>query len=385
MRIGLVSPYAFDVPGGVQLHVRDLAEYLVGAGHDVSVLTPADDETALPPYAVSVGGAVPVRYNGSVARLAFGPRAAARVGRWLSAGDFDVIHVHEPISPSASMLALWAWDGPSVATFHTSNERSRALQLAQPLLRPGLEKIAGRIAVSTEARRTVTAHLGGDAVVIPNGVYVDRFARAPRVPRWLGTTDRPTIAFLGRMNEPRKGLSVLLDALPAVQQRHPGVRVLVAGPGDPNEALAARPAATRAAVEMLGLVSDTEKASLLASCDLYVAPNTGGESFGIILIEAMSAGAPVVASNLDAFTKVLDGGAAGVMFEAGDAASLAAAVSSLLADPVRRDVLSRGGHRRARLFDWSVVADRVVTVYETVLTAQEPDRRPWRLVRRGPS
>ena len=172
MRIGIVCPYSFDVPGGVQFHVRDLAEHFLGQGHHASVLAPADEDTPLPDYVESVGRAVPVRYNGSVARLNFGPLTAARVGRWLEAGDFDVVHIHEPVTPSIALLALWSAEGPVVATFHTSNLRSRAMQAAYPLLRPSLEKINGRIAVSEDARRTVTTHLGGDAVVIPNGVKV---------------------------------------------------------------------------------------------------------------------------------------------------------------------------------------------------------------------
>ena len=156
MRVGLVSPYSFDVPGGVQFHIRDLADYLARHGHEPSVLAPADEGTVLPEHVVPAGRAVPIRYNGSTARLLFGPVASARVGRWLEEGDFDVVHIHEPLAPSLSVLALWAATSPVVATFHTSNVRSRVMQAAYPLLRPSLEKIHGRIAVSEDARRTVT-------------------------------------------------------------------------------------------------------------------------------------------------------------------------------------------------------------------------------------
>ncbi len=388
MRIGLVSPYSFDVPGGVQLHVRDLAEYLLGQGHHVSVLAPADDDTPLPAYVVGAGKAVPVRYNGSVARLLFGPVTAARVGRWVEHGRFDVVHVHEPISPSLSMLAMWACEGPLVATFHTSNVRSRVLHAARPLLQAGLEKISGRIAVSPEARATVRRHLGKDAVVIPNGVYVDRFAQAAPDPRWQGTAERPTLAFLGRIEEPRKGLPVLLEATSRILRRHPGLRILVAGPGDRRNALEGVPTRVADACEMLGAISDDEKARLLASADAYVAPNTGGESFGIILIEAMSAGAPVIASDIEAFRAVLDGGRTGVLFDNADGAALAAQTIALLGDPARRRRLRAAGLQRAREFDWSRVADSIEDVYETVIAAQLPayasateSRRPRR--RRG--
>src|SRR3954469_20931030 len=246
MRIGIVCPYSFDVPGGVQFHVRDLAEHLIGTGHSVSVLAPADDGTPLPWYVEAAGRAVPVKYNGSVARLAFGPVSRTRVRRWLADGDFDVLHVHEPVSPSLSMLALWAATGPIVATFHTANLRSRAMQAAFPILRPSLEKISARIAVSEDARRTVVEHFGGDAVVIPNGVHVDRFAGAATRPEWRGTHHRPTVVFVGRIDEPRKGLPVLAAAVPAVLGAWPGTRFLVLGRGDGEEALAELGPAQRA-------------------------------------------------------------------------------------------------------------------------------------------
>ena len=366
MRVGLVCPYSFDVPGGVQYHVRDLAEHLLGKGHHASVLAPADEGTPLPDYVTSCGRAVPVRYNGSVARLNFGPVTAARVNRWLDHGDFDVLHVHEPVTPSISLLALWASTGPVVATFHTSNLRSRAMQAAHPLLRPSLEKINARVAVSEEARRTILSHLRSDAIVIPNGVRVDRFETASARPEWVGTPDRPTIAFLGRIDEPRKGLPVLARAVEAVLEDVPGLRVLVAGPGSPETARSRMPAPARGACEFLGAVSDEDKAALLASVDLYVAPHTGGESFGIVLVEAMAAGAPVLASNLPAFEQVLDGESAGATFVARDPADLAAQLRRLLGDSGARARLRAAGHVRARRFDWSVVAEDLLAVYETV-------------------
>jgi phosphatidylinositol alpha-mannosyltransferase len=366
MRIGIVCPYSFDVPGGVQFHVRDLAEHLLAAGHSVSVLAPADDDTPVPAYVEAAGRAVAVKYNGSVARLTFGPVSAARVRRWLDDGRFDVLHIHEPIAPSLSLLALWIATGPIVATFHTANLRSRAMQVAQPLMRPSLEKISARIAVSEDARRTLVEHLGGDAVVIPNGVFVDRFATAPLDPAWAGTAQRPTLAFVGRADEPRKGLPVLAAALPALLDARPGLRLLVLGRGDAGDALAGLGPQAAAAVEMLGPLDDDAKARLLRSVDLYVAPHTGGESFGIVLVEAMSAGAPVVASDLGAFRRVLDDGDLGALFAVGDADALAATALRLLADePGRRAVAARAA-AAVRRYDWSRVADQVLAVYETV-------------------
>ncbi|GGO51175.1 MULTISPECIES: glycosyltransferase family 4 protein [Streptomyces] len=362
MKVGIVCPYSWDVPGGVQFHIRDLAEHLIRLGHEVSVLAPADDETPLPPYVVSAGRAVPVPYNGSVARLNFGFISAARVRRWLHDGMFDVIHIHEPTSPSLGLLTCWAAQGPIVATFHTSNPRSRAMIAAYPILQPALEKISARIAVSEYARRTLVEHLGGDAVVIPNGVDVDFFARAEPKPEWQGET----IGFIGRIDEPRKGLPVLMKALPRIFAARPDARLLVAGRGDEEEAVASLPAELHSRVEFLGMISDEDKARLLRSVDVYVAPNTGGESFGIILVEAMSAGAPVLASDLDAFAQVLDQGAAGDLFANEDAYSLSNAAIRLLRDPERREELRDRGSKHVRRFDWSTVGADILSVYETV-------------------
>lgn len=374
MRIGLVCPYSFDVPGGVQIHVRDLAEYFLGQGHDVSVIAPADvDETDLPPYVTACGKAVPVRYNGSVARLTFGPVTNARVNRWLDEGDFDVVHIHEPMTPSASVIALWGATAPVVATFHTSTLRSRAMHVAHPLLRPSMEKIRARIAVSEDARQTVRRHLRADAFVIPNGVDVARFACAQPRPSWTGSPAAPTVAFLGRIDEPRKGLDVLLRALPALSHRWPGIRVLVAGPGSADDLDAETMEPVAGLVEFLGLVSEEDKAALLASVDCYVAPHTGGESFGIVLVEAMAAGAPVVASDLDAFTRVLGDPPAGSTFVRGNVQDLAARLGAVLEDSRRRADLRDAGRRRADIFDWAVVAEKIMAVYETVLESVEAE------------
>ncbi|MFJ9249387.1 glycosyltransferase family 4 protein [Streptomyces sp. NPDC101776] len=380
MRIGIVCPYSWDVPGGVQFHIRDLAEYFIRLGHEVSVLAPADDDTPLPPYVVSAGRAVPVPYNGSVARLNFGFLSAARVRRWLHDGEFDVIHIHEPTSPSLGLLACWAASGPIVATFHTSNPRSRAMIAAYAILQAALEKISARIAVSEYARRTLVEHLGGDAVVIPNGVDVDFFARAEPKPEWQGASTNPgspveggggkrageTIGFIGRIDEPRKGLPVLMKALPKILAERPDARLLVAGRGDEKEAVETLPKELRSRVEFLGMISDDDKARFLRSIDLYVAPNTGGESFGIILVEAMSAGAPVLAADLPAFAQVLDQGAAGELFANEDADALAEAAVRLLGDPERLARLSRQGSAHVRRFDWSTVGADILSVYETV-------------------
>lgn len=400
MRVGLVCPYSFDVPGGVQLHIRDLAEHLIRRGHEVSVLAPADEETELPEYVVSAGRAVPVRFNGSVARLSFGPLVANRVQAWLDKHDFDVLHLHEPAAPSLTLLALWAARVPVVATFHSSQSRSRALRAAQPVLQPGLDKISARIAVSAAAHETMASGVGGTTLVIPNGVYVDRFAAPPDAREQLdqmvarasgagaptaagpdalgeqGGAGEPAarplrVAFLGRFDEPRKGLPVLLAALPLVQQSVPGVELVIAGPGDPDEARAALSDRVAPSCRFLGLVSEEEKVALLAGTDVYIAPNTGGESFGIILVEAMSAGAPVIASDLTAFTAVLGQSGAGVTFPVEDPRALAAQIIRLLDDPEAREGMRQAGIARARQFDWATVGARIEAVYDSVAVVRD--------------
>jgi phosphatidyl-myo-inositol alpha-mannosyltransferase len=370
MRVGIVCPYSWDIPGGVQAHVRDLAEALIGLGHQVSVLTPGDEDAPYPPYVVAAGRAVPVRYNGSVARLQFGPVSATRVRRWLREGRFDVLHVHEPAAPSLSLLAVMLARGPIVATFHTATERSRVLEFSAGILQPFLEKIGGRIAVSAAARKVQVEHLGSDAVEIPNGVAVDAYdvEPLPGYPREGGT-----VGFVGRYDEPRKGMPVLLDALARLAPDRPDLRLVVAGRGDTAELLAGLPPVLADRVDLLGLVSERDKARMLRSVDVYCAPNTGGESFGIILLEAMAAGAPIVASDLEAFRRVLDDGRAGLLFGVGDGADLARSLATLLDDPAGRAELSAAGSRLVHNFDWPVVARQVLTVYETV-AAHQPGR-----------
>jgi phosphatidylinositol alpha-mannosyltransferase len=366
MRIGIACPYSWDVPGGVQQHIRDLAEELIYEGHEVSVISPADDDTPLPPYVVGAGRAVPVPYNGSVARLSFGFLSVNRVRRWLKEGGFDVLHVHEPEIPSLSLLACWVASGPIVATVHTSIPRSRILLVTYPVVRTGLEKINGRIAVSEAARTTLVEHIGGDAVVIPNGVATRRYRKADPLPGWPGTGG--AIGFLGRLDEPRKGLSVLLKAFEILGPQRPGLRLLVAGPaGDADEVLHKVPAELRDRVVLLGQVSEEDKVRVLHSVDVFCSPNTGGESFGIVTAEAMAAGVPIVASDIDAFRQVLRGGEAGELFTAGDAADLARAAGGLLDNRARRAELSAAALAAVAEYDWSVVARAVLSVYETVV------------------
>ena len=385
LRIGMVCPYSWDIPGGVQAHVRDLAESLLAMGHHVSVLAPGEDDAGqrgrdglerLPDYVVAAGKAVPIPYNGSVARLQFGLVSAARVRRWLRDGDFDVVHVHEPAPPSLSLLTLILHNGPIVATFHAAADRSRILGMSDTVLQPFLEKLAGRIAVSAAARKMIVEHLGADAVVIPNGVAVAHFADAASLdgyPRAGGT-----VGFIGRHEEPRKGMDVLVAALDLLAPERPGLRLLLAGRGDAEQFRARLPRTLRDRVDALGQVSEADKARLLHSVDVYCAPNMGGESFGIILLEAMAAGATVLASDLDAFRQVLTtpDGPAGALFETGSARALAHELAQLLDSPELRATLAARGQVAVQPYDWVVVARQVLMVYELALggTSVLPER-----------
>jgi phosphatidylinositol alpha-mannosyltransferase len=371
MRIGIVCPYSWDIPGGVQAHVRDLAETLIALGHHVSVLAPGEEDApGLPSYVVAAGKAMPIPYNGSVARLQFGVVSAARVRRWLRDGSFDVVHVHEPAIPSLSLLTCMLSDAPLVATFHAATVKSRFLAMFDSVLQPFVEKVSGRIAVSQAARKMIVEHLDADAVVIPNGVAVASYANAEPLPGYprdpaLGGT----IGFIGRYDEPRKGMKILLAALEKLVTTRPGLQLMIAGRGEEANFREELPASLRESVVMLGMVSEAQKASLLRSVDVYVAPNTGGESFGIILLEAMSARTPIVASDLDAFRRVLDDGRAGVLFSNRDAEGLATALNRVLSDEALRGQLALASVDVVRPYDWTVVAAQILRVYEISIAA----------------
>ena len=378
LRIGLVCPYSWDFPGGVQNHVRDLAEFLISNGHYVEVLAPATESEDLPDYVVSAGRAISIPYNGAVARVLFGVGANSRVRSWINDGDFDLLHLHEPAIPSLSLLACWAGEGAMVGTFHAAAKYQKAIFAIGPILEPVIEKLSARIAVSESARLTLTAHLETDAIVIPNGIYADNYRNGSSRPQWQGNT----IGFLGRFEEDRKGLPVLLDALPIISRFIPDIRVLIAGPGDSEEVLAKVDPQLRHRVEFLGKISEEDKADFLASVSLYIAPNTGGESFGIILAEAMAGGAAVVASDIPAFADVLGHGQYGALFESENSENLAKVIIDLLRDEAKRKELAAAGAVHAQRFDWGQVGEEIFEVYELAMVSGQKvsltsENRSW--------
>lgn len=378
MRIGIVCPYGWDTPGGVQAHIGDLAEYLISQGHVVSVLAPAIDENSLPAYVVSAGKPIAIPYNGAVARVLFGPIAFSRVRAWIAQGNFDLLHLHEPAIPSLSLLACWAAEGPMVGTFHASSKRQRAIFAVGPILEPVIEKLAVRIAVSEAARLTLTQHLETDAIVIPNGIFAERFRAGIERPEWTGNT----LGFMGRFEEPRKGLEVLLDALPIVARSIPEVRVLVAGPGEAEDVMKKIDPQIRERVTFLGRLDERAKADFLSSVSVYVAPNTGGESFGIILAEAMAAGASIVASDIPAFSSLLGEGKYGTLFKSEDYVDLARTLIELLRDVQKSRTIAAVGQEHSVVFDWENVAQQIFSVYEMAMVGGggvrlASDTRSW--------
>lgn len=365
MRIGMVSPYSWDVPGGVQSHVRDLSRALARGGHHVSVIAPGAGRVEL---VATTGRAMPVPYNGSVARVACGAVSTVRVRRWLTEGDFDVVHVHEPAAPSLSLLATALTDRPVVATYHADYTRSRALAVALPMIGPALRKVRVAIAVSHGAARTMSLQSPLRPLLIPNGIALADYrpvARGP-VPRAGGCT----LGFLGRGADARKGLAVLLRAFDHLSTTRPDVRLLVVGPTDAAAVRGRLAPHARDRVEVTGTVSDAAKVEALRRMDLLCAPNLGGESFGIVLAEAMAAGVPVLASDLGSFRAVLDGGAAGVLVAPGDWRALAQQAGALLDDADRRQALARAGLRTVAAYDWGELTPSIVAAYRRAVTGR---------------
>ncbi|SNC60352.1 Phosphatidylinositol alpha-mannosyltransferase [Kytococcus aerolatus] len=392
--VGLVCPYPVDAPGAVQAHVRELARSIRSAGHLVSVLAPVEgthprlrlalagegdegaDAVAADLWGLTEGidltvvpGTVRVPYARSVSLVSAGARAQQVVDAWLQSTEPDLVHVHEPVAPSLPLITAQRVGGriPLVATFHSGLKPSHALAEILPVLRSALESVDARIAVSSQTRATVVETLGGDPFVIPNGVRVKRLARSePRAP-WQEGPGRPTIAFVGRSSESRKGLGLLLRALPRIIERSPGTRVFIAGPGQEHarELVARDHAELRNSIVWVGELSERDKAALLHSVSAFVAPQLQGENFGLTIVEAMASGAPVVASDLPAFRSVLRG--AGRLFRAGDAEDLADVLEEVVLDPHLREEMRQTGRARAARFDWEVIGREVMAVYEVVM------------------
>ena len=365
LNIGMVCPYGWDTPGGVQIHIKELAQWLIEKGHSVSVLAPVTNEDGnIEPWVVSAGRPISIPYNGAVAKVIFGPIASSRVKQWISSGEFDLLHIHEPAIPSLSLLAGWAGDGPMVATFHAAGNSQKVANAIGTMLDPLIERITAKIAVSEIARDTLKDRFETEAVVIPNGIDTSKFDGVGPRSEWALPN---TIGFIGRFDEPRKGLSVLLDAIPEIVKEIPNLRVLIAGPGDKDDFAKKVSHQIQDRVTFLGRISELEKAQFFKSISLYIAPNTGGESFGIILTEAMASKTAIVASDLPAFVNLLERGKSGEIFPSQDSTSLANSVIALLQNHQRREEIAEAGLARSQIFDWNTVGEQILSVYEMAL------------------
>jgi phosphatidylinositol alpha-mannosyltransferase len=365
LKIGIVCPYGWDTPGGVQIHIKELTQWLLAKGHEVSVLAPVTDEGGnIEPWVVSAGRPISIPYNGAIAKVIFGPLASSRVKQWISNGNFDLLHLHEPAIPSLSLLAGWAGDGPMVATFHAAANPQKVANAIGTMLDPLIERITAKIAVSEIARETLKDRFNTEAVVIPNGIDTSKFKGIGTRSEWALPN---TLGFIGRFDEPRKGLAVLLAAIPKIVNKIPNLRILVAGPGNASDFEKLIPSELRERITFLGRISETEKAQFFKSISLYIAPNTGSESFGIILAEAMAAKTPIVASNLPAFVKLLDDGASGAIFTSEDSENLAETTLNLLENQEKREKIAIAGYEKAKGFDWNSVGDQILSVYEIAL------------------
>ena len=366
MKIGLVSPYVYPLPGGVTQHVRYLYDNLRLRGHDVRIITSSHGlQRASEGDVIRIGKGFSMPANGSVGTITLSPRYVSQVSDVLDRERFDLLHFHEPFVPFLSLVVLRQSTSVNVATFHAYGGFSPAYEFGSRVLGAYAARLHGRIAVSAAARHFIDRYFPGDYKVIPNGVDLERFARAVPVSRWQDGTRN--LLFVGR-HEPRKGLIELLKAFRILRKTGCRCRLLVVGSG-PQEREARRYVMTRRLgnVEFLGRVSDDEKAQLFRTADVYVSPATGAESFGIVLLEAMAAGTPIVCSDIHGYKGVVRRGREGLLVPPRKPKAIAAAVAGLLADDERRAAMGASGRLRAAEFSWERVTAKVDEYYAFVI------------------
>ena len=366
MKIGLVTPYIYPLPGGVNDHVGHLYEGLRARGHDVRIITASHGlQRSSEGDVIRIGKGFSVPANGSVGTLTFSPRYFQKVHEVLDRERFDLLHFHEPFVPFLSLVTLQGSRSVNVATFHAYAGFAPGYQTVARALRPAARNLHGRIAVSAAARHFADRYLPGDYRVIPNGVDVDRFARAVPLARWQDGT--ANILFVGRLEE-RKGLLHLLKAFRAVRRAGVEARLLVVGTG-PQEREARRYVATRHlhGVAFLGRVSDTEKIQLFRTADVFCSPATGRESFGVVLLEAMAAGAAIICSDIHGYKGVVRRNEQALLVPPGEVQPLADALVRLLADPDLRARMGAAGRERAVDFSWDRIGARVEAYYGFVI------------------
>ncbi len=366
MKIGLVTPYVYPIPGGVNEHVRFLYENLRLRGHDVRIITSSHGlQRSSEGDVIRIGKGFSMPSNGSVGTITVSPRYVSQVKRVLEQERFDLLHFHEPFVPFLSLVVLRQSTSVNIATFHAYAGFSPAMELGSKTLKGYAARLHGRIAVSAAARHFVDRFFPGDYKVIPNGVNTGRFRRAVPIARWQDGT--PNVLFVGRL-EDRKGLPHLLKAFRLIRKSGLEARLLVVGSG-PQEREARRYVMTRGLqnVEFLGRVSDDEKAQLFRTADVFVSPATGRESFGIVLLEAMAAGAPIVCSDIHGYKGVVQRGRQAILVPPRDSKALAAGITELLTDRELRARLGASGQARAEQFSWERVTAKVEEYYGFVI------------------
>jgi len=378
LKIGLFSPYDHAVHGGVQSHVNEIAGQFRNWGHRVRIVAPASAPDSIPdPDFVPMGRAVPLPSAGSVARVSLSVWLHPRIKDLLARERFDVIHSHEPLSGYVPLAALTMADARTtvnIATFHSYRRRRvwwaiGSDKLANPLLNP----LDGRLAVSRPAAEFINRHFPGDYRVIPNGIRVEDFARAKPVPELMD--GKTNILFLGRL-EKRKGLRYLLSAYSKLKWDTPGLRLIVVGGGSPDaESYRIMGERNLQDVIFTGRVSDEMRASYFKSAHVYCSPATGNESFGIVLLEAMAAGAPVAATSIAGYASVIRHGHDGLLVPPKDEDALAAAIDTLVRDPSLRARLSANGVRTADAFRWERVAAKVMDFYAEFAPRRRAENR----------
>lgn len=374
MRIALVTPYDYPYPGGVTEHIRHLDREFRLRGHETRIIAPSSQEqSAAEANVIQVSRDVlSIPFNGSTARIALSPRIQQRVEEILSDEQFDVIHVHEPEAPLVNWSVLNASRAVNVGTFHAFTENKRLYRNVQPFIEWVWLELDGRIFVSPALRDAWQPYIFGETRLIPNGIDTRRFADPDVLPIAEFDDGRPNILFVGRL-EPRKGFPHLLKAYPEIKRAHPTARLLVVG-AFTQEEIAPLAQEGLKDVHWIGRVSNQDLARYYRTATVFCAPSTGGESFGIVLLEGMAAGLPVVASGIAGYRSVMQDGVQGRLVPPGDESALAEALIGLLRDPVRRTQMAAHGRETAAQYDWSVVAPRVLDYYQELL-----ERRPsWR-------
>ena len=374
MKIALVSPYDYPYPGGVTEHIAALDKHFRALGHDTRIIAASTtDEDVLGEHVIKVSAAVsPLPFSGSTARITLSPQVYRRVKKILRDERFDVVHVHEPTAPVLPIFVLRHSHALNVGTFHAYRESNVVYEYMRPLLQRVFNRLDGRIFVSEVVREYITQYFPGDYTIIPNGIDCARFASPDIEPIEKFDDGRPNILFVGRL-EKRKGFRHLIRAYPHIKEEVPDARLIVVGAfSDEEKAPFLRYARAHKVrgVHFVGYISPEELPRYYRTATVFCAPSTGFESFGIILLEAMAAGLPIVASDIAGYRTVLQNGVEGILVPPMDDHAIARSIVQLLHDPARRAAMSACGKTKAAQYDWSIIAKRVLAYYDELIAAQ---------------